>query len=65
MKKDGYIFWCSKCKAEHAGECNTLQNDIDNLCKQIAENMERASWPRIYYYVPGYNAIIKIDDDGK
>jgi hypothetical protein len=23
-KKDGYIFWCSKCKVDHAGECDTV-----------------------------------------
>ncbi len=22
-KPDGYIFWCSKCKVDHAGECET------------------------------------------
>jgi hypothetical protein len=24
MAKDGYIFWCSKCKVDHAGECQVV-----------------------------------------
>lgn len=27
MTKDGYVFYCSRCRFDHAGECGTLRQD--------------------------------------
>ncbi len=61
-KPDGYIFWCSKCKVDHAGECETEELTITVPIAQRWWNTGA-----IYYYSthPGHNGTIKIDDDGK
>ncbi len=64
-KKDGYIFWCSKCKIDHAGECET---------EAVTETEPKpyaglTAWlpiqgQYIYYYnwsKPVYNGVIEID----
>ncbi len=62
--KDGYIFWCSKCKVDHAGECETV---TEQSFKFQFSGIN--SWLPVltYYYTlqPTYNAVIKLDDDGK
>ncbi len=60
-KPDGYIFWCSKCKVDHPGECETeaAKETFPGLTAwlpQIWKNMYTLSFP-------GYSAVIKIDDD--
>jgi hypothetical protein len=51
--KDGYVFWCSSCKFDHAGECQPVPGKASAQAMEALHDLADAYTkqpPGVYYY---------------